>query len=251
MMSIFVILGLLVCVDAEVTPVFVQTGKDLLLDVKEAVTLGEDDQITWSVNETKSIARFPTHGTSIVKSYSERAEYFALNHSLLLKNVEQSDRGDYRARVSGDANTDVAEYKVTVLDPVSPVKLTVNSCSSDSSHLTVTCSTQDSLISRTFTCDDQTCSDERGERAEFTTPGASLNVYLQNNSIICVHKNEVSRTEDVIKIEAFCKKDPGPLSYFNNISVCTVKIIVISSGLVIMVCAVISVHIIENVKKRK
>ncbi|XP_034557986.1 uncharacterized protein LOC117826198 isoform X1 [Notolabrus celidotus] len=251
MMSIFVILGLLVCVDAEVTPVFVQTGKDLLLDVKEAVTLGETDVLTWSVNKTKSIARFYAHGKIFFKSYSERAEYFALNHSLLLKNVEQSDSGYYRAQVSADANTDVAEYKVTVLDPVSPVKLTVNSCSSDSSNLTVTCSTQDSLISRTFTCDDQTCSDERGERAEFTTPGAFFNVYLKRRFITCVHKNEVSWTEDVIKIEAFCKKDPGPQSYFNNISVFTVKIIVISSGLVIMVCAVISVHIIENVKKRK
>ncbi|XP_034558181.1 uncharacterized protein LOC117826322 [Notolabrus celidotus] len=250
MMSIFVILGLLVCVDAEVTPVFVQTGKDLLLDVKEAVTLGEADLFIWTVNNKKDIARLDDTGrVTIFRYYSGKAG--VQNQSLLLRTVTKSDRGDYRARVSGDNPKVLAEYKVTVLDPVSPVKLTVNSCSSDSSNLTVTCSTQDSLISRTFTCDDPTCSDERGERAEFTTPGASLNVYLQNNSITCVHKNEVSRTEDVIKIEAFCKKDPGPLSYFNNISVCTVKIIVISSGLVFMVCAVISVHIIENVKKRK
>ncbi|XP_034559822.1 uncharacterized protein LOC117827362 isoform X2 [Notolabrus celidotus] len=191
--------------EAEVTPVFVQTGKDLPLNVKEAVTLGEADLLTWTVNNKKDIARLGDTGrVTIFRDYSGRAEL--QNQSLLLMTVTKSDSGDYRARVSGDDPKVLAEYKVTVLDPVSPVKLTVNTCSSDSSNLTVTCSTQDSLISRTFTCDNQTCSDERGERAEFTTPGASLNVYLQNNSIICVHKNKVSRTEDVIKIEDLCKK---------------------------------------------
>ncbi|XP_034559819.1 uncharacterized protein LOC117827361 [Notolabrus celidotus] len=213
---------LLTLCQADGTPVFVQTGKNLLLDVKEKVTLEEDDLLTWSVNETKSISRYPSTGNIILKSYSGRAEYFTQNHSLLLKNVEQSDSGDYKAHVSGVANKGVAEHKVTVLDPVSPVNMTVNSTSSDSSNLTVTCSTQDSLISRTFTCftcADRTCSDERGERAEFTTPGASLNVYLQDNSIICVHKNEVSRTEDVRKIEDFCKRNGGPGHHNNNVPV--------------------------------
>ncbi|XP_074544672.1 uncharacterized protein LOC141804237 [Halichoeres trimaculatus] len=136
-------------------------------------------------------------------------------------------------------------------DPVSPVKLTVKSCSSDSSNLTVSCSTQDSLISRTFTCDNQSCSEERGDKAEFTTRAASLKVYLKKDSIICVHSNQVSRTEDIRKIEDFCEKEQDQESVDSSISVCKVKIIVISSGLIIMVCVVISVHVMEKVKKRK
>ncbi|CAJ1072882.1 CD48 antigen-like isoform X2 [Xyrichtys novacula] len=251
MMSIFVILGLLVYVEAKGTPVFVQTGEDLLLDLQTPVTLGKDDEISWIVNNTENIARFPDFGPLIFSSYTGRAEFFTQNLSLLLKNVTKSDNGRYRACFSGETFIVAAEYSVRVLDPVSPVSLTVNSCSSDSSNLTVTCSTQDSLIRATFTCDKQTCSEERGDREEFTTPGTSLRVYLEDGAIICNHSNQASRTEDIKKLEDFCTPHAGPTTSYTGVSVCRVKVIVISSGLIIMVCAVISVHVIERVGKRR
>uniref|UniRef100_UPI0037E7C701 SLAM family member 5-like isoform X2 n=1 Tax=Semicossyphus pulcher TaxID=241346 RepID=UPI0037E7C701 len=188
-----------------VTPVSVQTGHDLLLHVTEAVDLRKSDLLTWRFNNSKNIARY-SDAVTIFTSYLGRAEYFAHNHSLLLRNVQQNDSGDYRAEVSGEDHKAVAEYKVTVQDPVSPVKLAVKHCSPDSSNLTVTCSTLDSLISSTFTCVNQTCSCERGEQSEFTTSAASLHVYLENGSVICNHSNQVSWKKDVKRIEDLCGK---------------------------------------------
>uniref|UniRef100_A0A3Q3MZK0 Ig-like domain-containing protein n=1 Tax=Labrus bergylta TaxID=56723 RepID=A0A3Q3MZK0_9LABR len=176
------------------TPVFVQTGTDLLLDVKEPVVLKEADLFTWNVNDRANVVRLAQCGKpTISKNYTSRAEFSAQTHSLLLKNVQKEDSGVYRARVAADNNSDVAEYSVTVLDPVSGVKLTVKLCSSDSTKVTVICSTEDSLISSTFTCAHKPAL-TRGERAEIITPGASLDVYLENGSVICNHSNQVSST---------------------------------------------------------
>uniref|UniRef100_UPI0037E81F9D uncharacterized protein n=1 Tax=Semicossyphus pulcher TaxID=241346 RepID=UPI0037E81F9D len=213
--------------------------------------LAESDLLIWSVNESKDIVRYSKTSKTIFRSYSGRAEYFAQNLSLLLKNVQEDDSGDYRADVSADHRIDVAEYKVTVQDPVSPVKLTVKHCSTDSSNLTVTCSTLDSLISSTFTCVNQTCSHERGELSEFSTSAASLRVYLENGSVICNHSNQVSWKKDIKGIEDLCKKSADSESVSAGISVCQVKTAVFSVGLIIMVSAIISVHVIEKLKKTK
>ncbi|KAM8727204.1 uncharacterized protein AB9X84_000990 isoform 2-T2 [Acanthopagrus schlegelii] len=142
---------------------------------------------------------------------------------------------------------------VKAQDPVSPVKLTVDSVSSssDSCNLTVTCSTQDSHISSTFTCDVKTCSQEGGERSGVTTSGASLRVYLVNDSIICNHSNQVSWTKNVTKIQDFCPCHAGSECVSAGISVCLLKMIVFSVGLIIMVSAVISVNVVEKLKKEK
>ncbi|XP_060901368.1 uncharacterized protein LOC132979516 [Labrus mixtus] len=209
----------------QVTPRFVQTGTDLLLDVQEPVVLKETDLFTWIVGSV-AVVRL-NHGgkPTIFPNFKSRAELSAQNHSLLLKNVQKRDSGVYRARVSGASISDVVEYNVTVLDPVSGVKLTVKPCSSNSTNVTVICSTEDSLINSTFTCDNQTCSHKGGERAEIITPGGSLDVYLKNGSVICNHSNQVSSTRDIQKIEDFCVKpevlNGGP----NNVTPIVVAII--------------------------
>ncbi|XP_065809779.1 SLAM family member 5-like [Labrus bergylta] len=207
----------------QVTPVFVQTGTDLLLEVKEPVVLKEADLFTWNVNGSVNVVRLAHGGKPIIsQNYTSRAEFSAQTHSLLLKNVQKRDSGVYRARVSGDIDITVAEYSITVLDPVSGVKLTVKLCSSDSTKVTVICSTEDSLISSTFTCDTQTCSHEGGERAEIITPGASLDVYLENGSVICNHSNQVSSKTDSQKIEDLCKASKGSQ---NNVTPIVVAIV--------------------------
>uniref|UniRef100_A0A3Q3EMF4 Ig-like domain-containing protein n=1 Tax=Labrus bergylta TaxID=56723 RepID=A0A3Q3EMF4_9LABR len=202
-MFIFMILGLLAGIQAQVTPVFVQTGTDLLLDVKEPVVLKEADSFKWTVGSVNVVRLVHGGKPTIFLNYKSRVEFSAQTHSLLLKNVQKGDSGVYRARVAAETNTDVAEYSVTVLDPVSGVKLTVKLCSSDSTKVTVICSTEDSLISSTFTCDTQTCSHEGGERAEIITPGASLDVYLENGSVICNHSNQVSSTRTSKRLKIF------------------------------------------------
>ena len=97
------------------TTVFVQKGKDLHLDVKKPVVLVEDTEFRWKFNNTHNVLRlFPDNRTKIIGSYVGRAEVSLQNHSLLLKNVKQSDSGDYTALITGDEDQRLAEYKVII-----------------------------------------------------------------------------------------------------------------------------------------
>ncbi|XP_071348556.1 CD48 antigen-like isoform X2 [Trachinotus anak] len=189
-----------------VTPVFVQKGNDLLLEIMEADVPEDFSFLLWTFNKKDVLVTFsPGKEPRVSNLYSGRVEASVKNFSVKLKNLQESDSGVYSARVIGDQEQILSEYKVTVQDPVSPVELTVNSVSnsSDSCNLTVTCSTQDSHhinINSTFTCDTKTCSQEGGERSKVTSSGASLRVYLVNGSIICNHSNQVSWEKDMKKI---------------------------------------------------
>ncbi|XP_073348010.1 uncharacterized protein [Pagrus major] len=262
-MSIFVILGLLVCVKAQgssaVTPVFVQKGEDVMLNLTEADDL-ENSAVIWNFNNKSSnevsilVRWFLRTEPKVSPDYTGRIEFTVKKYCVKLKNLQETDSGVYTGQVFGGVDVQTrAEYSVTVQDPVSPVKLTVDSVSSssDSCNLTVTCSTQDSHISSIFTCDTKTCSQEGGERSEVTTSGASLRVYLVHDSITCNHSNQVSWTKDVTKIQDFCSQHDGSECVSAGISVCRLKTVVFSIGLIIMVSVVISVHVYVKLKKQK
>ncbi|XP_028282598.1 uncharacterized protein LOC114449283 [Parambassis ranga] len=257
-MFVFVMVALLICTEAPgssaVTPVFVQTGQDVFLDVNEADVPEGFFYFLWRFNgKNYLLSVSPNSKPNILGDYTGRIELSEKKYSVTLKNLQNTDSGVYTAQVTANVDKTLAEYKVTVQDPVSPVGLTVDSVSpsSDSCNLTVTCSSVDSHISSTFTCDDTTCSQEGGERSEVTKSGASLQVYhLSNASIICNHSNQVSWTQDMTKnIWVFC-----PLRCVagaeSHTSVCVVKTVVFSVGLVIMVSAVITVHLMEKIKKK-
>ncbi|XP_045907266.1 CD48 antigen-like [Micropterus dolomieu] len=256
-MSIFVILGLLVCTETRgssaVTPVFVQKGKDVLLNVRTADVPQNFVILSWGFNKKVLVTYSPDKEPTVFLVYTGRIETDVKKYSLKLNNLQEADSGVYTARLTGEEERILAEYNVRVQGPVSPVELSVDSVSSssDSCNLTVTCRTQDSHISSTFTCDTQTCSQEGGERSEVTTSGASLHVYLLNDSIICNHSNQVSWTEDIKKTKHYCPQHADPESLSAGISVCLVKTVVFSVGLIIMVSAVICVHIMEKLKKQK
>ncbi|XP_056246686.1 uncharacterized protein LOC130178459 [Seriola aureovittata] len=256
MTSVAVILGLLVCIEAPgssaVTPVFWEKGKDLLLEVMIRDVPEDFSLLLWTFNGKVVLVRFSPGKEPIVSNvYTGRVEASVKNFSVKLKNLQEADSGVYTARVTADQVQKLAEYSVTAQDPVSPVAMTVDSVSSssDSCSLTVTCSTQDSHhINSTFTCDTNTCSQEGGERSKVTSPGASLNVYLLNDLIICNHSNQVSWTNNRKMIDDFCWRYTGSEA---GISLCLVKTVVFSVGLVIMVSAVISVHLMEKLKRHK
>ncbi|XP_073348208.1 SLAM family member 5-like [Pagrus major] len=261
-MSIFVILGLLVCVKAQgssaVTPVFVQKGEDVMLNLTEA-DVEKDNDVYWnfnnrSTNKVSILVRwYPRTEPAVSQGYTGRIEFTVKKYCVKLKDLQETDSGVYTAQVFRGVFQTRAEYSVTVQDPVSPVKLTVDSVSSssDSCNLTVTCSTQDSHISSTLTCDTKTCSQEGGERSEVTTSGASLRVYLVHDSIACNHSNQVSWTKDVTKIQDFCPRHDGSECVSAGISVCRLKTVVFSIGLIIMVSAIISIHVYVKLKKQK
>ncbi|XP_075954794.1 uncharacterized protein LOC142956901 [Anarhichas minor] len=262
-MSVFVILGLLVCIEAQgpsaVTTVFVQKGDDLILNVHADVP-EEFLFVDWTFNKTVDVVLFvPDEEPTVFPDFTGRIEFPGKKFSVILKNLQEADSGVYTARVSSFAGgvQQPAEYKVTVQGPVSPVELTVDSVdsvvsrSSDSCNLTVTCSTQHSHISSTFRCVSGTCSQEGGEQSELTTSGASLRVYLLYGAIICNHSNQVNWTEDFKRIEPFCPQYAGSEGSSAGTSVYLVKMVVFSVGLIIMVSAVITVHLMEKFKKHK
>ncbi|KAM6920083.1 SLAM family member 9-like isoform 1-T1 [Lycodopsis pacificus] len=258
-MSIFVILGLLVCIEAQgssaVTTVFVQKGDDLILNV-DADVPHDFVSVIWKFNKMVSVVRFEPDGDhAALPGFTGRVEFPVKNFSVKLKNLQEADSGVYTAEVLGfDGFQTLAEYKVTVQGPVSPVELTVDSVdsrSSDSCNLTVTCSTQHSHISSTFRCVSRTCSQEGGERPELTTSGASLHVYLLNGAIICNHSNQVNWNEDFKRIEHFCPQYAGSEGSSAGTSVYLVKMVVFSVVLIIVVSAVITVHLMEKFRKHK
>ncbi|XP_035861351.1 uncharacterized protein LOC118495915 isoform X2 [Sander lucioperca] len=193
-----------------VTPVFVQKGEDVLLNVTIADD-PEEDTVTWKFNKTVNLVRFlPGRGPKVSDDYSGRIELLE-KYSVKLKNLQEEDSGVYTAVVSGDKEKQITGYKITVQDPVSPVKLSVDSVSSSSDwcNLTVSCRAQDSHINSTFRCYTHTCSQEGGERSQVTPSAADLHVYLSNGYIICNHSNQVSCTKDIKIIKHFCPRLAG------------------------------------------
>ncbi|XP_047188046.1 uncharacterized protein LOC118310461 isoform X4 [Scophthalmus maximus] len=161
-----------------VTPRFVLTGKDLLLDILSPVVVVENSDFKWkfqlNVTHNENVLKlYYGNKTKISVRYEGRTKISLQNYSLHLRNMQQADSGLYSAWINVDKDQCVGEYNVTVQDPVSPVELTVDyvSNSSDSCNLAVTCSTRDSHhINNLFTCDSKNCShEEGGERSKVTT----------------------------------------------------------------------------------
>ncbi|XP_047446575.1 SLAM family member 5-like isoform X1 [Mugil cephalus] len=253
LLAVFVIYSSQIQRSSAVTDVFVKRGDDVLLEVMDDVTK-KFDLFVWTFdtsNSTNLVRYSPGGKPTVSEGYTGRVEFSVENYSVKLKNLQDDDSGVYTAQVTGDKEQTIAKYMVTVQGPVSPVDLNPDSVSisSDSCNLTVTCSTEDSHISSTFTCDTKTCSQEGGDQSKVTNSGASLRVHLLNGTIICHHSNQVSWTQkNMTQIQDLCPLHAG-LS--DGVSICLVKTVVFSVGLIIMVSVVISVHLMEKIRKLK
>ncbi|KAL3055588.1 hypothetical protein OYC64_018292 [Pagothenia borchgrevinki] len=186
--------------------VFVLKGEDLHLNVTKAVVLGELEYFSWKFKKN-NIVRFTSNNKKVSANYTGRLEFPVKKFSVKLKSLQEADSGVYSAEVTKDSTEEVAKYNVKVQDRVSPVNLTVSSVSdsSPSCSFSVTCSSQDSHINSTFTCDNQTCRQEGGERSE-GIPDTFLQVHQSSGSIICNHSNQVSWTNDTKIINYVCPK---------------------------------------------
>uniref|UniRef100_A0A3B3H9A9 Immunoglobulin V-set domain-containing protein n=1 Tax=Oryzias latipes TaxID=8090 RepID=A0A3B3H9A9_ORYLA len=188
------------------TPVFVQTGNDLLLDANGADCSEDGVLIFWRFNEKDNLVRLTCHKdrepTVNKLKYPERTE-ITEKTSLKLKNCREDFTGVYSAIRISDENEVVAKYNVTVKDPVSPAHLKVDSVfnSSDVCNLTVTCSTDHSSVSSSFTCGKETCKQDNGQQTDTSQQGNVLHVYLSDESVICNHSNQVSWANSTKRIE--------------------------------------------------
>ncbi|CAI5640398.1 unnamed protein product [Oreochromis niloticus] len=209
-------------------PVFVLHGNDLHLDIEKAVVLDKKTDFFWRFNTTNYVGKISYNKEALLfDSYEGRADFFGHNYSLVLKNVQHSDSGDYIAVVTGAKEQRVGEFKVIVQDPVSPVNLTLTSSSSDSCNLTVTCTIVDLNISRTFKCDAHNCS-LLGENLSTTDMLSSLIVYLQHDTVFCNHSNEVSWKNSTMVLKSQCDMKSGHIDANNTIvTVCVVVAIII------------------------
>uniref|UniRef100_A0A8C9ZWE5 Immunoglobulin domain-containing protein n=1 Tax=Sander lucioperca TaxID=283035 RepID=A0A8C9ZWE5_SANLU len=96
-----------------VTPVFVQKGEDVVLNVTIA-DVPEEDTVTWKFNKTVNLVRFlPGKEPKVSDDYSGRIELLE-KYSVKLKNLQEADSGVYIAVVSGDREKQITGYKITV-----------------------------------------------------------------------------------------------------------------------------------------
>ncbi|KAI9544343.1 hypothetical protein NQZ68_001215 [Dissostichus eleginoides] len=212
-MKLFVtglVVGLYLCESQEISAgtMFVLNGEDLDLNITKAVVLGKFDFFLWKFNNS-NIVRFNSTDKKVSDNYDGRLEFPGNNYSVILKRLQDADSGVYTAVVTklSGGETEAAKYKIKVQDRASPPLLTVSSVSDSSSScsFTVTCSSQDSHINSTFTCDNQTCSQEGGEQSE-GIPDTFLQVHQLSGSIICNHSNHVSWTNTTKIINYVCPK---------------------------------------------
>uniref|UniRef100_A0A672JNX4 Immunoglobulin V-set domain-containing protein n=1 Tax=Salarias fasciatus TaxID=181472 RepID=A0A672JNX4_SALFA len=219
-------------VQSSVPPVFVQKGKDVLLDVDN---VPEDFFLfVWKFEKENSIlvTFFHYHDSEILPAYTGRIDIpDNKKYSVILKNLQETDSRVYSGRLTtDDGDSTLVQHNIIVQDVASPVQLEVNSVSnsSHSCNVTLTCSTADSHISSTFRCIDQKCDQDGGNQSKITNSSSSLQVYLH--------------------IQLFCFFT-GSHIVSDGISFCRVKTVVFSAGLFLMVSALISVHLFLKVKK--
>ncbi|XP_043989636.1 uncharacterized protein LOC122840911 [Gambusia affinis] len=257
MMSLFLMLALLIInnkpgIDA-FTSVFVQTGGGVFLNVSEVDVPKDYHLLLWKfVTDDVLVSFFPNGKSKVRGAYSGRIDLLENKYSIKLKNLQKSDSGLYTAIVIAASEEVLTGYNVTVQDPVGPVDLTVDSVSSDSSScdLVTTCSADGTDISSTFRCTAKTCLQEGGEGSKVTKSGATLHVSLSRSSIVCNHSNQVSWMEKTTEIDHLCPKNAGP-DKLHGFSICYVKKVVFSVGLIVMVMVVIAVHLMEKFNKHK
>uniref|UniRef100_A0A673ACR0 Immunoglobulin V-set domain-containing protein n=1 Tax=Sphaeramia orbicularis TaxID=375764 RepID=A0A673ACR0_9TELE len=198
---------------------FVQTGKDVLLEIMDPDAVKDYILLAWRVkkkeSKTELLVSFSSDKKPTVHGRYTKTAFPQTNFSVILKNLQKADSGLYDAQMTTSEQVILVTYNITVLDPVSPVKLTVEPVSSspDSCNVTVSCTTDDYTISSTLTCTNQTCTNQ-GDKSEITPSAAHLHIYLSDDSITCNHSNQVNWTTATAPINLLCPTNPGKAELF-------------------------------------
>ncbi|KAK7159756.1 hypothetical protein R3I94_005938 [Phoxinus phoxinus] len=182
--------------------VFVKTGDSVQLDI-QTQELPKFDHLSWTNDKSENIVKYmhESKGVRLHPSYEERVDFNNKSFSLTLKNMQKTDTGPYTAKTSGDVDTSIVTYRVSVIDAVEAPVLTVNSnwSSSDSCTVNFTCRAHDLMINSSY--QNNRCSPQ-----EVTSQINNLILHCSEESIICNHSNTVSWKIDRINITQLCVK---------------------------------------------
>ncbi|XP_051557680.1 macrophage mannose receptor 1-like [Myxocyprinus asiaticus] len=180
--------------------VFVLTGGSVTLNIQIG-NLPQFDTLVWMNNTLESFVTFitKTSKTMTCTSYKDRVIFNQTSFSITLKNMQKTDSGVYRAHIFGHINTNVAEYKVSVIDAVeAPVLNIFSNWSSDSSIVKVTCRSHDLSLSTSYK--NNRCCQEEIKSFGIST----LILNFTEDSIICNHSNPVSWRQERKEIKQLC-----------------------------------------------
>ncbi|KAL6468203.1 hypothetical protein MHYP_G00238800 [Metynnis hypsauchen] len=196
MLQLIFVLSTLISI-TEASDVFRCIGSSVQLDIQDP--LPPFDDLFWVFNRSKNVVKYnKKHNDSTLYSlFQSRVEFNEETYSLTLKNLQKTDSGPYEVRVSAHEITDVAEYRLSVLDPVEAPVLT-HHLSRDTCNITLTCRGHD--LSIHSSCNNETC-----DKKEVTSPGG-VTLYLSFNGsfIICNVSNPVSWKTDHLEVGQLC-----------------------------------------------
>uniref|UniRef100_A0AAY4A4T5 CD48 antigen n=1 Tax=Denticeps clupeoides TaxID=299321 RepID=A0AAY4A4T5_9TELE len=197
--------------------------------------------LIWSFNmETDIVIYFIRDDILEIKdNYKDKVLFNKETFSLLVKNLQKSDNGLYRAEGSGFqclvfvcVNVCVCFY---VSEPVEAPVLTLVTywSTSDSCNVTVNCTGGDrSLMS---SCDSSFCTPEGGASTDST-----LSLSVRDDIIVCNHSNPASWKNRTIEINLCYPENRGKSLMFNavgssaGLSPCLLKAALISVLLLII-----------------
>ncbi|XP_049333869.1 SLAM family member 9-like [Astyanax mexicanus] len=193
----------LLCVFIVITgssDVSVQVGDSVQLDVQ--IKEQTFSSFIWKHNNN-NVLRYISKGKIIKHDpYKDRVEFNEETYSLTLKNLQKTDSGLYEAITRSQTETTVAQYNLTVWDPVEPPVLTLYK-SADSCNITLTCRGHDLWINTT--CYNTTC-----EEKNVTSPGGvALFLSIKDSLIICNLSNPVSWKQEKITLQS-CDSGENP-----------------------------------------
>ncbi|XP_028832034.1 SLAM family member 7-like [Denticeps clupeoides] len=219
-------------------------GDSVTLDLQRPAETGIT-RITWIFNMNKDIVTyFRSDGQMRIEDnyYKDKVLFNKANFSLLVKNLQKNDSGIYRAE--GTRSQVLAEYSLSVLEPVEAPVLTLVTywSTGDSCNVTVNCTGGDrSLMS---SCDSSFCTPEGGASTDST-----LSLSVRDDIIVCNHSNPVSWRIQTIEMNLCYPQNRDAVGSSAGFSPCLLKAALISVLLLIMASAVIVVHIREKQRK--
>uniref|UniRef100_A0A8B9I1P0 Immunoglobulin domain-containing protein n=1 Tax=Astyanax mexicanus TaxID=7994 RepID=A0A8B9I1P0_ASTMX len=223
--------------------VSVQVGDSLQLDIQ--IKEQTFSSFIWKHNNS-NVLRYTSKG-KIIKhdSYKDRVEFNEETYSLTLKNLQKNNSGLYEAIMRSQTDTTVAQYNLSVLDPVEPPVLTVYN-TTDPCNITLTCRGHD--LSINSTCYKETCE----EKNMTSSGGVALFLSIKDSLIICNLSNPVSSKQEK---KAFKSCDSGGTHILDQTHPSLLKLNRISSlyvliGVVVVLLILIVLGITYFCKKK-